>query len=161
MQDFTASSIRQLPIGPWKTMVSLARFSDIPSTQLSFKSPDSGDKNAILRNLYSWRPQLKGNTYLARAMDYVQDEFTGTYQWAKILIVLTDGNADDNIERISKEMREDGYIIFAVGVGKNIEFDKLLLLTGDSVKILMVDSFSALSQHLEFLANAVCYNYNV
>ena len=161
MQDFTASAIRQLPIGPWKTMVSLARFSDIPSTQLSFKSPDSGDKNAILRNLYSWRPQLKGDTYLARAMDFIQDEFTGTYQWAKILVVLTDGNADDNIERISKEMREDGYIIFAVGVGKNIEVDKLLSLTGDRGKILMVNSFSALSQHLEFLTKAVCFNYNV
>ena len=162
MQDFTASAIRQLPIGPWKTMVSLTRFSDrSPTTRLSFRSSDSGDKNAILRNLYDWEPPLKGGTYLGRALDYVQDEYTSNYQWAKILVILTDGNADDEIEHVAQDMRRDGYIIWAVGVGKNIEFDKLLLLTADGNRILLVDSFEALTRHIEFLSRAVCFNYNI
>ena len=160
MQDFTASAIRQLPIGRWKTMVSLTRFSDRPSTRLPFTSPDSYNKNAILRSLYSWEPHLQGGTYLGKALEYVQEEYTTGYRYAKILVILTDGNADDGIAHRAKEMREDGYIIWAVGVGENIEFDRLKHLTDDKDRVLLVDSFELLTRHIEFLTRAVCFNYN-
>mmetsp|Transcript_10527 Transcript_10527/g.29964 ORF Transcript_10527/g.29964 Transcript_10527/m.29964 type:complete len:409 (-) Transcript_10527:324-1550(-) len=159
MKLFTVDVVMDVPLRKNRVRVGYTSFADYPSTRISFNNPESSNKNDLLASLATWFPEIDGQTYLARAMRHVRDLYTDRDNVAKVLVILTDGNADDEIEHISEDMRRDGFHIWAVGVGNGIEYDELLVLTGTPKRVLMVDNYSSLSGHLEFLREAVCYRY--
>jgi len=160
MSNFAAKTIDQLPVGAQQTRIGLSRFSNSPETILGFTDLASSNKNAALDTLMKWNPDLRGQTYLGEALEHVEEEYrTAGRDTSRILVILTDGNADDNIRDISARMRRQGTIIFAVGVG-NIEMDQLLTLTGDNRnRVLYVESFDKLADELDWITAGVCQDY--
>eukprot|EP00951_Prasinocladus_malaysianus_P009751 scaffold71221_cov39-Prasinocladus_malaysianus.AAC.2 len=72
------------------------------------------------------------------------------------MVILTDGNADDNISTISQLLKAQGTKVVAVGVG-NVEYDQLEVLAGgDSTNILHVSDFDELASNINFLRDAIC-----
>lgn len=88
----------------------------------------------------------------------MRDLYDTSYHSAKVLVVLTDGDSDDSISSISSDMRNDGFVILAVGIN-NVKYAHLLVLTGDADRILQVEDYTQLADHLDFLRNALCQNY--
>mmetsp|Transcript_29055 Transcript_29055/g.69429 ORF Transcript_29055/g.69429 Transcript_29055/m.69429 type:complete len:392 (+) Transcript_29055:160-1335(+) len=164
MRRFTSEVVEDVPVGYRQTRIGYTSFADRPNTRIFFTSPESANKNALLRSLRNWYPEIDGQTYLGRAMRHVRDLYEDrdlredNSRIAKVLVILTDGNADDDIKRVSRDMRRDGFNIFAIGVG-NVEYDQLIDLAGQSSRVLLVDDFGRLADNINFLRNAVCQYY--
>jgi len=159
MINFAAEAINQLPVSAQETRIGISSFSDDPETILGFNDFASSNKQAALNTLINFTPRLKGQTYLGEALRHVDSEYTAGRDTSRILVILTDGNADDNIRDISASMRRQGTIIFAVGVG-NIEEDQLLTLTGGNRnRVLYVESFDQLADEIDWLTAGVCQDY--
>uniref|UniRef100_A0AAR2IQJ1 Collagen, type XIV, alpha 1b n=1 Tax=Pygocentrus nattereri TaxID=42514 RepID=A0AAR2IQJ1_PYGNA len=104
-------------IGPGGTQVAIAQFSDDARTEFKLNSYDNKESllDAIQRISYKG-----GNTKTGRAMQHVKDSiFTvagGSRRGVpKVLVVLTDGRSQDDVNKISQEIQMEGYIVFAIG----------------------------------------------
>uniref|UniRef100_A0A8C4EFR0 Collagen alpha-1(XIV) chain n=1 Tax=Dicentrarchus labrax TaxID=13489 RepID=A0A8C4EFR0_DICLA len=104
-------------IGPDGTQVAIAQFSDDARTE--FKLSSHGNKEALLEAIQMIRYK-GGNTKTGRAIKHVKESIFTAEAGArrgvpKVLVVLTDGRSQDDVNKVSKEMQMDGYIIFAIG----------------------------------------------
>uniref|UniRef100_A0AAR2LSF0 Collagen, type XIV, alpha 1b n=1 Tax=Pygocentrus nattereri TaxID=42514 RepID=A0AAR2LSF0_PYGNA len=106
-------------IGPEGTQVAIVQFSDDARTE--FKLSSYTDKESLLDAVQ--RITYKGgNTKTGRAIKHVKDSiFTPESGMRRgiprVLVVLTDGRSQDDVNKISNAMQVDGYIIFAIGFG--------------------------------------------
>ncbi|KAJ8291054.1 hypothetical protein GJAV_G00020860 [Gymnothorax javanicus] len=104
-------------IGPDGTQVAIAQFSDDARTE--FKLSSYGDKETLLDAIQ--RISYKGgNTKTGTAIKHVKESVFTTAGGMrrgvpKVLVVLTDGRSQDDVNKVSKEMQTDGYSIFAIG----------------------------------------------
>uniref|UniRef100_A0A061R7R1 Collagen, type VI, alpha n=1 Tax=Tetraselmis sp. GSL018 TaxID=582737 RepID=A0A061R7R1_9CHLO len=154
MKKYVQNMVNSLALGRDATRVGLARFSDDPVKAYEL----FGDRNSFDSFLDSWTPELKGQTYLGKALDYVQKVFDWRIDVRKVIIVVTDGEADDDVIRVGSDLRNSGFELLAVGVGQNVNLGQLVRLTGTSVNVLRVDDFGLLLASPSFLRNALCTN---
>uniref|UniRef100_A0A7N6BET7 Collagen, type XIV, alpha 1b n=1 Tax=Anabas testudineus TaxID=64144 RepID=A0A7N6BET7_ANATE len=104
-------------IGPDGTQVAVAQFSDDARTEFQLSS--HGNKEALLEAIQRIRYK-GGNTKTGRAIKHVKESIFTPEGGArrgipKVLVVLTDGRSQDDVNKVSKEMQMEGYIIFAIG----------------------------------------------
>jgi len=66
----------------------------------------------------------------------------------KIIIVITDGQAQDDVIAPATKLRNDGIIIFAVGVTNLINVDELNSIAGSPQRVFTVESFDKLNDTL-------------
>uniref|UniRef100_A0A8D3BK86 Collagen alpha-1(XIV) chain-like n=1 Tax=Scophthalmus maximus TaxID=52904 RepID=A0A8D3BK86_SCOMX len=104
-------------IGPDGTQVAIVQFSDDARTEFQLNS--HGNKEAMLEAIQRIRYK-GGNTKTGRAIKHVKETIftleTGARRGVpKVLVVLTDGRSQDDVNKVSKEMQMEGYIIFAIG----------------------------------------------
>uniref|UniRef100_A0AAY4DX04 Collagen, type XIV, alpha 1b n=1 Tax=Denticeps clupeoides TaxID=299321 RepID=A0AAY4DX04_9TELE len=104
-------------IGTDGTQVAIAQFSDDARTEFKLNSYNNKENllEAIQRISYKG-----GNTKTGKAIQHVKDAiFTkegGVRKGVpKVLVVLTDGRSQDDVNKVAKEMQVEGYIIFAIG----------------------------------------------
>jgi len=154
MRDFTSRVVEQAPFDTVK--VGYTSFSDSPKTEIRFRDPLSSDKNGLLRHLQGWYPELDGNTRLGKALSHVRPMFSNNPDVTKVILVLTDGQADDSMAPVAASLQSAGFFIYGVAVGNSIDYRQLMQLTGDRSRILWVDNFNNLDANLEFLKNAIC-----
>uniref|UniRef100_A0AAX7THZ0 Collagen, type XIV, alpha 1b n=1 Tax=Astatotilapia calliptera TaxID=8154 RepID=A0AAX7THZ0_ASTCA len=104
-------------IGQDGTQVAVAQFSDDARTEFQLSS--HSNKEALLEAIQ--RISYKGgNTKTGRAIKHVKESIFTSEAGArrgvpKVLVVLTDGRSQDDVNKVSKEMQVEGYIIFAIG----------------------------------------------
>lgn len=159
MAEFVSFIVEELPISPSKNRIGISSFADSPSIQIRLDSSTSTRKDEILETLEDWAPKLTGNTFLGKALEFVDDRYLRDFDGKSVLVVLTDGGADDEdrMRTISREMRNSGVVIIAVGVGEQIEEDQLLVLTGGNEnRVLTVQSFAGLKDNFRFLTDNLC-----
>uniref|UniRef100_A0AAQ5ZLA8 Collagen, type XIV, alpha 1b n=1 Tax=Amphiprion ocellaris TaxID=80972 RepID=A0AAQ5ZLA8_AMPOC len=104
-------------IGPDGTQVAIVQFSDDARTE--FKLNSYSDKERLLDaiNKITYKG---GNTKTGRAIQHVKENiFTAEAGLRRgipnVLVVLTDGRSQDDVNKVSKEMQMAGYIVFAIG----------------------------------------------
>ncbi|XP_067888659.1 collagen alpha-1(XIV) chain isoform X2 [Heterodontus francisci] len=146
-------------IGPDGTQVAIVQFSDDPRTEFQLNSYSDKEKllNAIQRIRYKG-----GNTKTGRAIKHARDAvFTveaGLRRGIpRVLVVITDGRSQDDINKISKEMQLDGYSIFAVGVA-DADYSELINIANkpSNRHAFFVDDFDAFKKIEDELVTFVC-----
>ncbi|CAG5135382.1 unnamed protein product [Candidula unifasciata] len=79
--------------------------------------------------------------------------------WAeKISVVITDGNSQQwrLTKKAAEEARNDGIIIFAIGVGEGVRDEELLNIAGDQSRVTKVKNYDQLDSIKEILARKTC-----
>uniref|UniRef100_UPI00398F5510 collagen alpha-1(XIV) chain isoform X2 n=1 Tax=Pristiophorus japonicus TaxID=55135 RepID=UPI00398F5510 len=146
-------------IGPEGTQVAIVQFSDDPRTEFQLNSYKDKENllNAVQRIRYKG-----GNTKTGRAITHARDSvFTveaGLRRGIpKVLVVITDGRSQDDVDKISKEMQLDGYSIFAVGVA-DADYAELLNIANkpSNRHAFFVDDFDAFKKIEDELITFVC-----
>uniref|UniRef100_A0AAZ3QSV0 Collagen, type XIV, alpha 1b n=1 Tax=Oncorhynchus tshawytscha TaxID=74940 RepID=A0AAZ3QSV0_ONCTS len=104
-------------IGPDGTQVAIVQFSDDARTEFKLNSYDNKERLLEAINRISYKG---GNTKTGLAIRHVKDTiFTvggGIRRGIpKVVVVLTDGRSQDDVNKVSKEMQMEGYIVFAIG----------------------------------------------
>ncbi|KAJ8268333.1 hypothetical protein COCON_G00135050 [Conger conger] len=146
-------------IGPDGTQVAIAQFSDDARTE--FRLNSYNDKETLLEAIQ--RIQYKGgNTKTGRAIKHVKD-FIFTVEGGmrrgipKVLVVLTDGRSQDDVNKVSKEMQMEGYIVFAIGFA-DADYGELVSIASRPSErhVFFVDDLDAFRKIEEQLVTFVC-----
>ncbi|XP_057195961.1 collagen alpha-1(XIV) chain isoform X2 [Triplophysa rosa] len=146
-------------IGPEGTQVAIAQFSDDARTE--FKLNSHSDKESLLDAVQ--RITYKGgNTKTGRAIKHVKEaifsEDAGVRRGIpKVLVVLTDGRSQDDVNKISKEMQTEGFIIFAIGFA-DADYGELVNIASKPSErhVFFVDDLDAFKKIEEQLITFVC-----
>ncbi|KAG2464968.1 COEA1 protein, partial [Polypterus senegalus] len=146
-------------IGPEGTQVAIAQYSDDARTE--FKLNTYSDKEALLEAIQ--RIQYKGgNTKTGIAIKHVKDTIYTTEGGLrrgipKVLVVLTDGRSQDDVNKISKELQMDGYVIFAIGFA-DADYGELIHIASkpSDRHVFFVDDLDAFKKIEEQLITFVC-----
>ncbi|XP_051879302.1 collagen alpha-1(XIV) chain isoform X4 [Pristis pectinata] len=146
-------------IGPEGTQVSIVQFSDDPRTEFQLNSYNDKENllNAVQRIRYKG-----GNTKTGRAIKHARD-FVFTVEAGlqrgipSVLVVITDGRSQDDVNKISQEMQMEGYSIFAVGVA-DADYAELINIASkpSNRHAFFVDDFDAFKKIEDELVTFVC-----
>uniref|UniRef100_A0A7N8X8M8 Collagen, type XIV, alpha 1a n=1 Tax=Mastacembelus armatus TaxID=205130 RepID=A0A7N8X8M8_9TELE len=146
-------------IGPDGTQVAIAQFSDDARTEFQLSS--HGNKEALLEAIQRIRYK-GGNTKTGRAIKHVKDSIFTSEAGArrgipKVLVVLTDGRSQDDVNKVSKEMQMEGYTIFAIGFA-DADYGELVNIASkpSDRHVFFVDDLDAVKKIEEQLITFVC-----
>uniref|UniRef100_A0A096MF24 Collagen type XIV alpha 1 chain n=1 Tax=Poecilia formosa TaxID=48698 RepID=A0A096MF24_POEFO len=146
-------------IGPDGTQVAVAQFSDDARTEFLLSS--HGSKEALLEAIQKIRYK-GGNTKTGRAIKHVKESIFTPEAGArrgvpKVLVVLTDGRSQDDVNKVSKEMQMEGYIIFAIGFA-DADYGELVNIASkpSDRHVFFVDDLDAVKKIEEQLITFVC-----
>nr|XP_046274514.1 collagen alpha-1(XIV) chain isoform X1 [Scatophagus argus] len=146
-------------IGPDGTQVAIAQFSDDARTE--FKLNSYKDKERLLDaiNKISYKG---GNTKTGRAIQHVKENIFTVEGGVRrgipnVLVVLTDGRSQDDVNKVSKEMQMEGYIVFAIGFA-DADYGELVSIASkpSDRHVFFVDDLDAFKKIEEKLVTFVC-----
>ncbi|XP_034031083.1 collagen alpha-1(XIV) chain-like [Thalassophryne amazonica] len=157
---FLYSTIGSLDlIGSDGTQVAIAQFSDDARTEFKLSSHDN--KEVLLEAIQRIRYK-GGNTKTGQAIKHVKESIFTTEGGArrgipKVLVVLTDGRSQDDVNKVSKEMQMEGYIIFAIGFA-DADYGELVNIASkpSDRHVFFVDDLDAVKKIEEQLITFVC-----
>uniref|UniRef100_A0A8C6WUD5 Collagen type XIV alpha 1 chain n=1 Tax=Neogobius melanostomus TaxID=47308 RepID=A0A8C6WUD5_9GOBI len=146
-------------IGPDGTQVAIAQFSDDARTEFQLSS--YSNKEVLLEAIQKIRYK-GGNTKTGRAIKHVKESIFSPEAGArkgvpKVLVVLTDGRSQDDVNKVSKEMQMEGYIIFAIGFA-DADYGELVNIASkpSDRHVFFVDDLDAVKKIEEQLITFVC-----
>ncbi|RVE56711.1 hypothetical protein OJAV_G00224110 [Oryzias javanicus] len=127
MRDFIFRMATYFPvIGPQGTQIAVVHYSDEP--RVEFRLSDFKDRNSVLRAIRGLR-YVGGNTRTGKGIGYVlqelfQESLGMRQSVAHVLVLITDGRAQDDVLLPSKIARALGVSVLAVGVS-NADIEEL------------------------------------
>ncbi|XP_024865789.1 collagen alpha-1(XIV) chain isoform X3 [Kryptolebias marmoratus] len=146
-------------IGPDGTQVAIAQFSDDARTEFKLNSYSNKERLLEAINKITYKG---GNTKTGRAIQHVKENiFTAEGGVRRgipnVLVVLTDGRSQDDVNKVSKEMQMEGYIVFAIGFA-DADYGELVSIASkpSDRHVFFVDDLDAFQRIEEKLVTFVC-----
>ncbi|XP_040928277.1 collagen alpha-1(VII) chain isoform X3 [Betta splendens] len=127
MKDFMFRVATYFPvIGPQGTQIAVVHYSDEPRTE--FRLSDFKDRSSVLRAIRALRYK-GGNTRTGKGIGFVlqelfQESLGMRQDVAHVMVLITDGRAQDNVVPPSRIARALGVSMLAIGVS-NADVDEL------------------------------------
>ncbi|KAJ8288244.1 hypothetical protein COCON_G00009030 [Conger conger] len=150
MKQFIMSIVDKSEVGLGKLHVGVLQFSI--KQQEEFPLNKFYDKGSIKQAITSIQ-QLDGGTLTGAGLSFASKYFDspkgGRLNVRQFLIVITDGEAQDEVAKPAEELRNKGVIIYSIGV-LNANSSQLLEISGAQERVFTERDFDAL-QHLEKL----------
>lgn len=156
MQNFMKEVVNQSDIGLNQVHIGIVQFSTTQKEefQLNKYSTKSDIIEAIGR-----MTALEKNTYTGEALAFVADYFTPAKgarpSVNNILILITDGEAQDEVKTPAEALREKGIIIYSVGVF-NANKTQLEEISGRPENVFYVENFDILNQIKDNIIFGIC-----
>ena len=136
--DFVKSLTRAFVISPADTKVGAIVFSSRSELQFNFNQyTTQAQLETAIDNIK--HPGYRTKTGLALTMSKDQLFNDARPGVPRVLVILTDGRANDDVVKPSEELREIGVVIFAVGLGKNYNEKQLISMTATKENVLTAD----------------------
>ncbi|XP_073486432.1 collagen alpha-4(VI) chain-like isoform X2 [Aquarana catesbeiana] len=160
MQRFMEAVVNDSMVGKENVQFGAVTYGTTPEEQFPLKAHSS--KSEVRKAIYSLK-RKKEFTYTATALMYTQERFDPIYGGrpgvARIIILITDGEttlADrPKLDTVPQSLRNNGFIIFAVGVGgaKREELEKI---AGQPDRWFLVNNYTSLEALHENITHIVC-----
>ncbi|XP_069068467.1 collagen alpha-6(VI) chain [Pleurodeles waltl] len=159
MKTFMRELVNKSDIGINKVQVGAVQFSDTNKEEFQM------NKHTNKRDIYSAIDSMTAlgqGTRTGEALKFVSDYFKkpkgGRMQVKQFLILITDGEAEDEVKEPATLLREAGIVIYSVGVqGANIT--QLEEISGKSKMFFYVDNFDVLKKIEDELLLGICSPY--
>lgn len=161
IRKFLRSFILGLDIGPDKIRIGLAQYSD--ETYQEFLLKDHMDKDSLLAEVDQF-PYRTGGTETGKAIDFLQSVYftqeagsRASQRIPQFAVVITDGDSTDDVVEPAKRLRDQGVIIFAIGVGdvNQQQLESIVNLPAHHF-LYTIDSYQALQRLTDSLLQTVC-----
>lgn len=154
-----ASVVNQTTVGKDLTRFGVILYSDTPKS--SFTLNEIYSKGKVLEALQQL-VQPGGGTHtgaaLAYSLPYFNAEHGGRKEMPQILMVITDGEAQDfyRLKAESDALRQNGITVISIGV-QNAKRDQLETMAGgDTSKVFFVDNFKDLETLYQNISSVFC-----
>ncbi|XP_058146622.1 collagen alpha-6(VI) chain [Dasypus novemcinctus] len=158
MKEFLASLVQAFDVGLNRVRVGAAQFSHTYQAEFPLGAL-AGEREVALR--IAGIRQLFGYTHIGAALRQVGQYFqpdagsrisSGTPQ---VLLVLTDGQSQDEVAGAAEALRHRGVAIYSVGIG-SVDDQQLVQMTGSADRKLTVDNFDALRKVKKRIVRSIC-----
>ena len=155
IKDFIKDIVNGFNIGFDKTHVGAVIFSSSASVRFGLDDyySKSGINSAIDKVIYP-----SGGTYTGKALRMARKKMytkSGDREdKPNVVIVITDGKANDDVEGPTNQLRNLPAAIFAIGVGTNFDRAELEKIAGSSANVFTAD-FDNLGQIIENIKQSV------
>ncbi|XP_018418248.1 PREDICTED: collagen alpha-6(VI) chain-like [Nanorana parkeri] len=160
MQRFMEAVVNDSVVGKENVQFGVVTYATTPAEKFSLNAYST--KPEVRKAIHDLK-RLKGLTYTATALEYTQQRFNTIYGGrlgvTRIIILITDGatTAEDRpkLDTVPQSLRDNGTIIFAVGVGgaKREELEKI---AGQPNRWFLVDNYNSLEGLHENITHIVC-----
>lgn len=158
MKTFLASIVQDFDVRANRVRIGAAQFSHTYRSE--FPLGTFVGKKEISLQIENIQ-QIFGYTHIGAALQMVGQFFrpdmgsrinTGTPQ---VLLVLTDGQSQDEVAQAAEDLRHKGIDIYSVGIG-NVDDQQLIQITGTASKKLTVDNFDELQKVKKRIIRNIC-----
>ena len=162
MMDFVETLVLSFDVAPDLTRIGAITFAN--DAMVRFDLNTYGDSLDVVDALMSFRRQ-RGGTNTGDALRLLREHSFQVSNGArpgilKVAIIITDGKSrdTDNTLRQAAIDRSQGHILFAVGVGKNLDLDELQGIAGLQWpdRFLSAESFEALVELNDKILKTTC-----
>ncbi|XP_041102660.1 collagen alpha-6(VI) chain-like [Polyodon spathula] len=156
MKHFVENIVKKSDIGLDKVRVGAIQFSDTQKEEFTLNTFSlKMDLQEAIRNM----SQLYGGTLTGKALSFASKYFErakgGRSEVDQFLIVITDGQAQDEVAAPAEALRNKGITVFTIGVfGANNT--QLLEISGSPNKVFFIESYDALSSILNLVVFHIC-----
>ncbi|XP_015282167.1 PREDICTED: LOW QUALITY PROTEIN: collagen alpha-6(VI) chain-like [Gekko japonicus] len=159
MKNFMSHLVNKSHIGLDQVRIGVVQFSDIAKEEFPLnKYSAKSDIIEAIRRMAA----IKENTLTGQALEFVAEYFTPSKgsrsSVNKILILLTDGEAQDEVKAPAVALREDGITIYSVGVF-NANKTQLEEISGKSELVFHVENFDILEKIEDDIIFGICNPY--
>lgn len=158
MKNFTTAVINSFKVSKEFVRVGLAQFSN--TFQHEFYLNQFYGEQVIAKHVSDMQ-QLGGGTKIGLALESIRDYFEasrGSRRSQKIsqnLVLITDGESEDDVEEAAIHLRALGVEVFAIGVG-NVHHLELLQITGTPERLFTVQNFGSLENIQQKVVDKIC-----
>ncbi|XP_072309727.1 collagen alpha-1(VII) chain [Eucyclogobius newberryi] len=160
IKDFIFRAVTYFPsIGPQGTQIAVVHYSDDP--RIEFRLNDNQDRSSLLRALRAL-PYRGGNTKTGKGIGYVLQELFQESLGMRpnaphVLVLITDGRAQDDVVPPSRVARALGVSVLAVGVA-NADINELnkIAATTNYKNIFYSPSFDDFPSIERDFINSIC-----
>ncbi|XP_045899718.1 collagen alpha-6(VI) chain-like isoform X5 [Micropterus dolomieu] len=151
--NFTAEVVNSFNVSKDFVHVGLAQFSDEPHKEFDLNTYYK--KEEMMKTISNLK-YTGGNTLIGKALVHIKDYFKGgRFGVPQNLVVITDGDSQDDVEDAAEELRAQGVVVFAIALG-DVHDLQLLQMTGDPERLFNVRSFDALASIKRKVVDALC-----
>ncbi|KAG8139283.1 hypothetical protein E2320_002068 [Naja naja] len=162
VKSFLYTLISSLFVGHDQVRIGLAQYSDEVFTE--FHLNQYSLKNDILEHIENLALQ-KGSTYTGAALDFIKEEyFTESAgnriqeNIPQILILLTDGGSQDEVKVPAHKLKNEGILIYVVGIGIHNISELMNIANQPFNKFLFnIDNFDILQDLTNSLLETMCF----
>ncbi|XP_024114131.1 collagen alpha-6(VI) chain isoform X2 [Oryzias melastigma] len=158
---FLRKVVSGLDIGPDKVRIGLAQYSDDPHQEFLLK--DHSDASSLLAAIERL-PYRTGQTETGKAISFLLSRYfieeagsRAKQQVPQIAVVITDGDSADEVEAPAQELRQQGVIVFGIGVGQaNLQELQSIANRPAQRFLFTIDSYQALQRLTGSLLQTIC-----
>nr|XP_015212368.1 PREDICTED: collagen alpha-6(VI) chain [Lepisosteus oculatus] len=153
MKDFMKKIIQKLDIGRDKVRIGAKQYCHLEQDE--FELDDYSQASDLMKAVDGMN-QLGGGTLTGQALHSVSKNFQKARKDVnKILIVITDGEAQDEVLQPAAALRNEGIFIFSIGVfGAN--YVQLEEISGSPANIFYIQNYEALFGILDKVIFSIC-----
>lgn len=158
MKSFTTNLINSFKVSQDLVRVGVAQFSS--TFQKEFYLNEFYTEQSISKHISDMN-QSGGGTNIGWALDSIKDYFkasTGSRISSKIsqnLVLITDGESQDDVEDAADSLRKMGIEVFAIGIG-DVHDLELLQITGTPERLFTVQNFGSLEKIKQKVVDTIC-----
>ncbi|XP_036049679.1 collagen alpha-6(VI) chain [Onychomys torridus] len=158
MKAFLASVVQDFDVSLNRVRIGVAQFSDSYRPEFLLGT-FTGEKE--ISTQIEGIQQIFGYTHIGEALRKVRHYFmpdTGSRINAgtpQVLLVLTDGQSQDEVAQAAEELRHKGVDIYSVGIG-DVDDQQLIQITGTAEKKLTVHNFDELKKVKKRIVRNIC-----
>ncbi|XP_069814429.1 collagen alpha-4(VI) chain-like [Dendropsophus ebraccatus] len=156
MKEFMDSFVRQTDIGPNKVQIGLLQFSSETKEEFPlnrYKQKD--DLQATISSIQQMQQGTMTGAALQNALPYFSPAKGGRPNIKQYLIIITDGESQDEVAQPAATIRKYGVDIYAIGV-LNANNSQLLEIAGQQDRVYFEDSFDALAFLNKIIIFEIC-----
>ncbi|TNN51746.1 Collagen alpha-6(VI) chain [Liparis tanakae] len=158
MKQFTTGLVNSFKVSETLVRVGLAQFSS--TFQKEFYLNEFYSEPVVTKHIVDME-QLGGGTNIGLALDSIREYFEasrGSRRSEGIsqnLVLITDGESQDDVEEAADRLRALGIEVFAIGIG-HVHDLELLQITGKAERLFTVHNFGSLEKIKQKVVDTIC-----
>ncbi|XP_071402741.1 collagen alpha-6(VI) chain-like [Centroberyx affinis] len=158
MKTFATELVNSFNISEEFVRVGVAQFSSSPQKEFYL---DQYYTEAEVNKHILDMIQLGGGTNIGRALDFIQEYFMASHGSrisagiSQNLVLITDGDSQDDVEDAADRLRAMGIEVFAIGIG-DVHDLELLQITGTPERLFTVENFGSLANIKQKVIDTIC-----
>lgn len=155
--DFIVKTVNEFIVGQSASHIGLVKFST--NAQIEFDFNKFNDKQSVINQIEA-TTYPGGRTFTGKALSLTKTglfDATARQNVNRILIVMTDGIANDDVGPPSEALRDSGVIIYSLGIGKNFYVQDLEKMASDpKADHVVTADFNQLSNVIQTIKDKAC-----